>query len=116
MSGVRIFSGACKKQILYGSAFFVLVRAYGKPVSNGVADRCNRKTCQVADQESAVKKDRSTEDGEKNDKISLDASCKKSKILMVWRQGSISVLLPPGSSETGILPDIKEFDKYLNGS
>jgi len=26
-----------------------------------------------------VKKDRSTEDGEKNDKISLDASCKKSR-------------------------------------
>ena len=43
MSGVRIFSGACKKQILYGSAFFVLVRAYGKPVSNGVADHVTEK-------------------------------------------------------------------------
>ena len=78
MSGVRIFSGACKKQILYESAFFVLVRAYGKPVSNGVADHVTEKLL-VADQESAVKKDRSTEDGEKNDKISLDASCKKSR-------------------------------------
>ena len=38
-----------------------------------------QKNLPVADQESAVKKDRSTEDGEKNDKISLDASCKKSR-------------------------------------
>lgn len=44
MSGVRIFSGACKKQILYGSAFFVLARLYGKPVSNGVADHVTEKT------------------------------------------------------------------------
>ena len=78
MSGVRIFSGACKKQILYGSAFFVLMRAYGKPVSDRLLIM-QQKNLPVADQESAVKKDRSTEDGEKNDKISLDASCKKSR-------------------------------------
>ena len=35
---------------------------------------------------------------------------------MVWRQGFISVLLPPGSSENRDITDIKEFDKYLNGS
>ena len=78
MSGVRIFSGACKKQILYGSAFFVLVRLYANLSVMGLLIMY-QKNLPVADQESAVKKDRSTEDGEKNDKISLDASCKKSR-------------------------------------
>ncbi len=85
----------------------MLVRAYGKPVSNGVADHVTEKTCQWQIGESAVKKDRSTEDGEKNDKISPGCFMqKKSRFLMVWRQGSISVLLPPDASETDIT-DIK---------
>ena len=56
----------------------MLMRAYGKPVSDRLLIM-QQKNLPVADQESAVKKDRSTEDGEKNDKISLDASCKKSR-------------------------------------
>ncbi len=63
-----------------------------------------------------MKKDRSTEDGEKNDKQQSGCFMQKKQILMVWRQGFISVPLPARIIRNRDITDIDEFDKYLNGS